>query len=208
MTVFIDFTEYLSFKLWMWLIFWLTLNCIVLQLSVHLWNQPQAETLKLGTHTANFFLPHTQTQSKAGPTDVAFWPAVEVSLECFHVILPRQDYSSTLLLSVGALQATSSLDYAGPDVRFVLNNSAYHRLSLLSSERKQPPLPAYQLDAFAISLWGLTRDSNTGRWGNEKGVEFKLCYCIIYQFRMCGRINSMACSGPNVKLGKIYIKLD
>lgn len=173
----------------------MSLNHIVLQLSGSSLKSNTSRNIEVGhTHRANFFLPLTQPQSKAGPTDVAFWPAVEVSLECFHVILPSQDYSSTLLLSVGALQATSSLDYAGPDVRFVLNNSSYHRLSLLSSERKQPPLPAYQLDAFAISLWGLTRDSNTGRLGNEKGVEFKLCSCITYQFRTCGKINCMACS--------------
>lgn len=75
------------------------------------------------------------------------------------MVLPTQDYSSTLLLSVGGLQATSSLNYASPDVRYIVNSSLYRRLSLLSSEKKQPPLPVYQLDAYSISLWGLTRNS-------------------------------------------------
>ena len=79
------------------------------------------------------------------------------------MVLPTQDYSSTLLLSVGGLQATSSVHYASPDVRYIVNGSLYRRLSLLSSEKKQPPLPVYQLDAYSISLWGLTRKNVNGR---------------------------------------------
>lgn len=79
------------------------------------------------------------------------------------MVLPTQDYSSTLLLSVGGLQATSSVHYASPDVRCIVNGSLYRRLSLLSSEKKQPPLPVYQLDAYSISLWGLTRKNIIGR---------------------------------------------
>ena len=78
-------------------------------------------------------------------------------MESVRLIFPSIGYTSAVLLSLGALHVTSTLDYPGPDTRFIVNRSAFRKLSLRSSENKQPPLPAYQLDAFALSLWGLRR---------------------------------------------------
>ena len=89
-------------------------------------------------------------KARVDATDVSSWPAVEISLECFRLILPTKDFSSILLLGIGALGVTSSLDYPTSDIRYVVSQSAFRRLS---SERKQ--LPAYQMDAYAVSLWGL-----------------------------------------------------
>ena len=91
---------------------------------------------------------------------VVAWPSVEVNVDCFRLLLPNADHTHCLLLGVGGVSVTSSLDYAGPDVRHVTNSSAFRRLSLLSSERKQPTLPAYQVDAISLSLWGVD-NSNT-----------------------------------------------
>ena len=96
-----------------------------------------------------------QRPTSAEPADISSWPAVELHLECFRIVLPTLDYSNTLLLNLGALHITSAVDFAGPDIRFIVSNSAFRRLSLLSSERKQPSLPAYQLNAYSISVWGL-----------------------------------------------------
>ncbi len=84
-------------------------------------------------------------------------------MECFRVALPSRDFSSSLLLNVGALQVTSNLSYPTSELRYVLSNSAFRRLSLLSSERKQPPLPAYQLETYCLSLWGLRQNSTFRR---------------------------------------------
>ena len=95
---------------------------------------------------------------------VATWPSLEVNIECFRVVLPTVDHTHFLLLGVGGITVTSSLEYVGPDVRYITNSSAFRRLSLLSSERKQPPLPAYQLQAVSLSLWGV--DNSTTRYGD------------------------------------------
>ena len=92
---------------------------------------------------------------------MASWPSIEVNVDCFRVLVPNSDHTHFLLLGVGGVSVTSSLDYAGADVRHVTNSSAFRRLSLLSSERKQPSLPAYQFDAISLSLWGVD-NSNTG----------------------------------------------
>ena len=99
-----------------------------------------------------------QTESFGG--GVASWPSVEVNVDCFRVLVPNADHTHFLLLGVGGVSVTSSLDYAGADVRHVTNSSAFRRLSLLSSERKQPSLPAYQFDSISLSLWGVD-NSNT-----------------------------------------------
>lgn len=83
------------------------------------------------------------------------WPSVEINVDCFRLLLPNIDHTHFLLLGVGGVSVTSSLDYAGPDVRYITNSSAFRRLSLLSSERKQPALPAYQVDSTSMSLWGV-----------------------------------------------------
>ena len=88
-------------------------------------------------------------------------------MESFRLILPSIDYTSTILLSLGALCITSTLDYPGPDIRFIVNSSAFRKLSLLSSEKKQPPLPAYQLDAFSLSLWGLRSGGPLQRYNSK-----------------------------------------
>ena len=71
------------------------------------------------------------------------------------MIFPSQDFSHTLLLTTEGVSVTSSIDFAGPEVRFVTNPSAYQNLSLLSSEKKQLPLPAYQLDLYSMTVWGV-----------------------------------------------------
>lgn len=89
----------------------------------------------------------------AGPS---LWPEVELSVECFRVILPSRDLSScSVLLNVDHVRLTSSVDFADPELRLVTNSSAYKRLALLSSERRQPPLPVYQLTAYSLALWGV-----------------------------------------------------
>ena len=112
------------------------------------------------------FIEFFQTELIGG--GVASWPSVEVNVDCFRVLVPNSDHTHFLLLGVGGVSVTSSLDYAGADVRHVTNSSAFHRLSLLSSERKQPSLPAYQFEAISLSLWGVD-NSNTG-----------YIYCIYY----------------------------
>ena len=100
----------------------------------------------------------TVTQpSNPAHSDPTSWPVLDLTMECFRVVLPSRDFSSALLLNMGALQITYNLSYPTSDLRYILNNSAFRRLSLLSSERKQPPLPAYQLDSYAISVWGLRK---------------------------------------------------
>ena len=91
---------------------------------------------------------------------MAAWPSLEVSIECFRVVLPNIDHTHFLLLGVGGVSVTSSIDYVGPDVRYITNNSAFRRLSLLSSERKQPSLPAYQLEAISLSMWGVDNSTS------------------------------------------------
>ena len=91
---------------------------------------------------------------------MAAWPTLEVNVECFRVVLPNINNTHFLLLGVGGVSVTSSMDYVGPDVRYITNSSAFRRLSLLSSERKQPALPVYQLDAISMSLWGVDNSSS------------------------------------------------
>lgn len=78
-------------------------------------------------------------------------------MECFRVIFPNTDFSHCLLVNSEGVKVTSSVDFAGPEVRFVTNQSAYHRLSLLSAEKHRPPLPVYQLDVFSMAVWGVRR---------------------------------------------------
>ena len=78
-------------------------------------------------------------------------------MEGFRVILPNKDFSHTLLINTEGAKVTSSVDFAGPEVRFVTNPVGYQRLALLSSEGKLPPLPAYQLGAYSVAVWGVAR---------------------------------------------------
>ncbi len=84
---------------------------------------------------------------------------MELNLECFRVIIPDRDFSHCLLLNTEGLRVTSRVDFAGPEVRLVTHPLAYQRLSLLSSERKQPPLPVYQMDVYSLALWGVAKES-------------------------------------------------
>ena len=92
------------------------------------------------------------------------------------MMLPNVNHTHFLLLGVGGVSVTSSLDYAGPDVRYVINSSAFRRLSLLSSERKQPALPAYQVDAISLSLWGV--DNSNTRY--DVMPDNKLCFSNLF----------------------------
>lgn len=88
--------------------------------------------------------------------ELSLWPSLDLNLESFRVIVPNKDFSHSLLLNTEGITATSSVDFAGPEIRFVTNPSAYRKLSLLSSEKKQPPLPSYQLDLYSTAMWGVT----------------------------------------------------
>lgn len=76
-------------------------------------------------------------------------------MEGFRVILPDRDFSHTILVNTEGAKVTSSVDFAGPEVRFVTKPAGYQKLAVLSSERKQPPLPAYQLGAYSVAVWGV-----------------------------------------------------
>lgn len=128
--------------------------------------------------TGFYFLQGATSKSErdSKPTAVVdgrFWPRLEISVECFRVVLPSTDYSNALLLSISGVQVTSSVDYVGPDVRFIVNPNAFKKLSHLSSEKRQPPLPAYQLDAYSISLWGMMKIENMNRY---RYLSTQLCF--------------------------------
>lgn len=73
-------------------------------------------------------------------------------MESFRVILPSQDLTShSLLLNTEGVKVSSSVDFAGPEVRLVTSHSAYQRLGLLSPS----PLPVYLLQAYSLAVWGL-----------------------------------------------------
>ena len=101
--------------------------------------------------------------TKQEPVDIGSWPAVEATIECCRLVLPSSDYSRTLLCNVGCMTVSPSLEYPTTDVRYVVSASAFRRLTHLSSEKRHPPLPAYQLDLLAMSLWGIRREE-AGRW--------------------------------------------
>ena len=96
--------------------------------------------------------------SRPEPREAGSWPAIEANVECFRLVLPSADYSNTLLCNVGGVVISNSLDYPTTDVRYVVSASAFRRLAHLSSDRKQPPLPAYQVDACSVSVWGVRRE--------------------------------------------------
>ena len=105
------------------------------------------------------FLPTTQEHKRLAAQDsLQQWPPLELMVESFRVILPSQDFSHCLLLNTEGVKVTSSVDFAGPEVHLVTNQNAYQRRALLSSERRQPPLPVYQLEAFSLAVWGVARE--------------------------------------------------
>ncbi len=89
--------------------------------------------------------------------DLSLWPAMEINLECFRVVYPTRDFSQSVLLTSEGLRVTSSVDFAGQEIRFVTNQNAYQRLSSLSLEKKQPSLPVYKLNVYSLAVWGVTR---------------------------------------------------
>ena len=105
---------------------------------------------------------YTQAATKQEPTDITFWPAVEATIECCRLVLPSSDYSNTLLCNIGCLSVSPSLEYPTTDVRYIVSASAFRRVMQLSGEKQQPPLPAYQLDLLAMSVWGIQREG--GEW--------------------------------------------
>ena len=96
--------------------------------------------------------PHSPA---AGDTTASTWPSLLLTLDCFRVVFPSRDLLHSCLLTSAGLRVTSAVEFAGPEVRFVTNQHGYQRLSLLSAERKRPPLPAYQCDSYSVAVWGI-----------------------------------------------------
>lgn len=80
------------------------------------------------------------------------WPKLDINVKCFHTIFPTSSstQSSALLLDCQGLQVTSDLDF--PITRMLVNPSSMKKLAVQSAEKKQPPLPGYQLLACAMRL--------------------------------------------------------
>ena len=91
-------------------------------------------------------------------TEVGSWPAIKASVECCRFVLPSSDYTNSILCNVGRIAMSTSLDYPTTDVRYIVSTSAFRRLAHLSSDKKQPPLPAYQMDVYSMSVWGIRRE--------------------------------------------------
>lgn len=106
-----------------------------------------------------FMILKFTVQPTAG-METSMWPILELNVECFRAILPSQDFSRSLLLTSAGVKLTSSVDFAGAEVRLVTNPNAYRRLSLLSSEKKQSSLPVYQLEAYSVSVWGIVGNNS------------------------------------------------
>ena len=91
-------------------------------------------------------------------SEVSSWPAIEANVECCRFVLPSFDYTNSILCNIGSIAMSTSLDYPTMDVRYVISASAFRRLAHLSSDKKQPPLPAYQVDVNSVSVWGVRRE--------------------------------------------------
>jgi len=84
------------------------------------------------------------------------WPSIQLTIDCFRVVFPSSNLlSACLLLTSTGMRVSSSLDFAGPEVRHVINQKGYRKLALLCAERKKAPLPAYQFDLDSIAIWGV-----------------------------------------------------
>ena len=79
------------------------------------------------------------------------------------------------MISSGGVQVSSSLEYVGSDVRFITNHGAFKKLSQLATDKRMPPLPAYQLEAFFISLSGITRNDTAYAYFHEDDVSYFKC---------------------------------
>jgi hypothetical protein len=77
-------------------------------------------------------------------------------VEGFRIIIPNEDFSHAVLVNAEGAKVTSSVDFAGPEVRFVTNPAGYQSLV---SEGKQSSLPAYQLRASSVAVWGVAEGS-------------------------------------------------
>ena len=80
-----------------------------------------------------------------------------MTVECCRFTLPSSDYTNSILCNIGCITMSHSFDYPTNDIRYVVSASAFRRLTHLSNEKKQPPLPAYQMDLLSMSVWGVHR---------------------------------------------------
>ena len=78
-----------------------------------------------------------------------FWPHLDIYMKCFHLLLPTSSLSSTLVVDCGEMAVTSDFNF--PVSRLTVNASSLRKLAVLSGEKRQPPLPGYQLTAQSVS---------------------------------------------------------
>jgi len=79
-------------------------------------------------------------------------------MDCFRVVVPSSDLlAASLLLTSAGLRVSSSVDFAGAEVRHVTNQKGYRKLTQLCAERKRPPLAVYQCDVYSAAVWGIAR---------------------------------------------------
>ena len=105
----------------------------------------------------SFPLQQPSDKKDSSSLPLSLWPALDVHLENFRLVIPDSSYTNTFLLSTSSLHITSALDFTSPDVRFVTDPSTFGKLARLSQEKQLPPLPLYQLDLIGVGLDALVR---------------------------------------------------
>ena len=105
------------------------------------------------------FLPLFLTQDTKRQLTVEFWPHIDVYLKCFHILIPTSSLSSTVIVDCGEVAVTSDLSF--PVSRLTLDASSLRNLELLSGDKRQPPLPGYQLSARSVSAKTISAGINT-----------------------------------------------
>ncbi len=110
-------------------------------------------------YLSQFYYPLQQPSDKKDSSSLplSLWPALDVHLENFRLVIPDSSYTNTLLLNTSSLHITSALDFTSPDVRFVTDPSTFGKLARLSQEKQLPPLPLYQLDLIGVDLEALVQ---------------------------------------------------
>ena len=84
------------------------------------------------------------------------WPSIQLSVDSFRVVFPSSNIlSACLLLTSTGMSVSSSVDFAGAEVRHVTDQRGYRKLAILCAERKKAPLPAYQCNLYSMAIWGV-----------------------------------------------------